>query len=459
MTASPIPQFDIASQRHEPSPARALERIEEATDLRRELELRNWALHTATAHFMITDLGREGWPILFVNRALAQDYGYDPEELIGRSPAILLEPAGSAGILAEIMEAMRAGASVRRELRARRKDGSSFWTGVSLTPMRNRAGLTTHYVSIGADITARLAEAETQARLQRQLFEEMQERERMAIKLRFAQKLESVGRLAAGIAHEINTPIQYVGDSIRFLQDAMGEIDALLQLHRGLLSSVAPDAALEHARIDLLQAEEKADLAFLRTEVPKAFERTLDGVARVTDIVRAMKEFAHPDAKEHAYSDLNHAIETTLVVARSEYKYCAAVETQYSSLPEVMCNAGELNQVFLNLIINAAHAIEESGKDATSGRIRISTGIEQDLALIEIADNGCGIPAANLERIFDPFFTTKEVGRGTGQGLAIARAIVVEKHGGSIDIESIPGSGSRFILKLPISGRAREPSA
>ncbi len=166
-----------------------------------------------------------------------------------------------------------------------------------------------------------------------------------------------------------------------------------------------------------------------------------------------MKEFAHPDVNEQTLSNINHALDTTLTVARSEYKYCATVETQYAELPEVTCNLGELNQVFLNLIVNAAHAIEQSGKDVASGRIRVATSLEETHVAIEIADNGCGIPRENLEKIFDPFFTTKEVGRGTGQGLAIARSIVVDKHCGSIEVNSVVGEGTRFTLKLPIGGR------
>lgn len=422
--------------------------------LARKLELRDWALNAASTHFMITDMSRCGWPIVFVNRALARDHGYEPEELLGRSALELVPPELNSASFAAVNDAMRMGSALRTELRARRKDGSTFWAGISLAPVRDTKSRVTHYVSIGADITTRLEETENQRRLQRQLYSEMQERERMAIELRFAQKLESVGRLVAGIAHEINTPIQYVGDSVRFLQGAMAELESLLSLYRTLIANLAPGSVPAHDIDRIRQAESAADVHFLSAESPKAFERTLDGVARVAAIVRAMKEFAHPDAHEQALADINHAIETTLTVARSEYKYYATIETHCAVLPEVLCNVGELNQVFLNLIINAAHAIEQSGKDAAAGRISISTALAADSVAIVITDNGCGIPAENLEKIFDPFFTTKEVGRGTGQGLAIARSIVVDKHGGSIDVESSVGVGTRFVLKLPLGGRS-----
>ena len=429
------------------------ERIPDAAELQRELDLRTWALNAAPTHFMIIDMTGPGWPIVFVNRALARDHGYEPEELLGKSAGLLVSAEENSENLAEVSQALRTGAVARTQLRSYRKDGSNFWVGITFSPMRNAAGVTTHYVSVGADITARLAETENQKRLQQQLVAEMEERERMAIELRFAQKLESVGRLAAGIAHEINTPVQYIGDSVRFLQSVVSDLDGLLSLYREVIASLPPGSVSADDLQRLSAAEAAADPEFLKAEAPKAFDRTLDGVTRVADIVRAMKEFAHPDVNEQTLSNINHALDTTLTVARSEYKYCATVEMQYAALPEVMCNLGELNQVFLNLIVNAAHAIEQSGKDVASGRIRVATWLEETHVAIEIADNGCGIPQENVEKIFDPFFTTKEVGRGTGQGLAIARSIVVDKHCGSIDVNSIIGEGSRFTLKLPIGGR------
>jgi signal transduction histidine kinase len=167
-----------------------------------------------------------------------------------------------------------------------------------------------------------------------------------------------------------------------------------------------------------------------------------------------MKEFAHPDAKEQSPADLNHAIETTLLVASNEYKYSARIHTDFGALPPIVCNVGELNQVFLNLIVNAAHAIHDAGKDAETGEIHIGTALEGNMAVIRVRDNGCGIPEENITKLYDPFFTTKEVGRGTGQGLSIAHSILVDKHGGDIGVSSQVGHGSEFILRVPIDGRA-----
>jgi PAS domain S-box-containing protein len=432
-----------------------LERAERER-LQSELALRNFALDAARTHFLISEIaaGQES-KVVYVNRAIAEDHGYDPAELLGTSPATLSPADLNPVQIEEIGRAIRAGSSARVELRARRKDGSVFWAGISLAPIRDAAGHVTHYVSIGADITSRLEEAQEKRRLHDRLYSEMQERERIAIELRFAQKLEAVGRLAAGIAHEINTPIQYVGDSVTFLRSSISEIESLLLTYRRAYDDLSQGRSKEEVLSQLARVETCADEQFLKAELGRACDRALDGVSCVARIVGAMKEFAHPDVTEHFPADLNHAIETTLIVARSEYKYTATVETQFGTIPEVFCNVGELNQVLLNLIVNAAHAIEHAGKDAATGRITLSTALAGPCVEITIADNGCGIAEENLEKIFDPFFTTKEVGKGTGQGLAIARSIVVDKHGGAINVQSAPGEGSRFRLRLPIAGRSK----
>ena len=425
----------------------------ERDQLRQALKLRDSALNATTAHFLIADMRQRGWPMVYVNRAIADDHGYEPQELLGKSPTFLNPPEPNAAALNELNQGMRQGKVARAQLISRRKDGSTFWAGVTMAPVRDAEGQVTHYLGMGSDITARLAEQEGAKQLQTQLTAEMQERERMGIELRLAQKLESVGRLAAGIAHEINTPIQYVGDSVAFLQSARAELEGLLVACLAAFDRIAGGESPADVVAGVRSVQEGIDLEFLHAEIPRAFERTLEGVQRVADIVRAMKEFAHPGHVEQSAADLNHAVQTTLTVARNEYKYSAQVETHLGELPDVICNVSELNQVFLNLIVNAAQAVRESGKDATTGRISITTERAQDRVLVRITDNGCGIPKENLEKIFDPFFTTKEVGLGTGQGLAIARSIVVDKHGGEISVESEPGVGTSFILSLPTEGR------
>jgi PAS domain S-box-containing protein len=423
-----------------------------------DLSLRNCALDAAAAHFMVIDATPRPTRIVFVNRALAECHGYAPQELVGTDPSLLIATDECREEYSRLIDAMRAGKHERVQLRSRRRDGTTFWAGIAISAVRDATGRITHYVSVGSDITRKLEDERQREELQQRLIAEMKERERMAVELRIAQKLEAVGQLAAGIAHEINTPVQYIGDSVLFLQSAVFDMERLLETYRTGMAALPGGNALNTARERVSKAEQAADLDFLRDEVPKAFERTLDGVQRVTNIVRAMKEFAHPDTAEQGAADVNRALETTLTVATSEYKYCARVERQFGSLPEVMCNVGELNQVFLNLIVNAAHAIQESGKDAATGVIVVSTEATDDSVRISIGDNGCGIPDEYRERIFDPFFTTKEVGKGTGQGLSITRSIV-ERHAGRIDVQSERGAGTTFTLTLPIAGRPARSDA
>jgi two-component system, NtrC family, sensor kinase len=204
-------------------------------------------------------------------------------------------------------------------------------------------------------------------------------------------------------------------------------------------------------------AEEVADLDYLRERVPGAFERATDGVQRVATIVRAMREFAHPPTTDKMPFDINQALRSTLVVASNEYKYIAEVQTEFGDLPPVMCDGGDINQVFLNLVVNAAHAIEDVTAEGERGTILLRTTAEDDHVRISVSDTGPGIPSAVAGRIYDPFFTTKDVGRGTGQGLAIARRIVVERHGGTLSFETEQGLGTTFHVRLPVGEQVNIP--
>jgi PAS domain S-box-containing protein len=276
-------------------------------------------------------------------------------------------------------------------------------------------------------------------------------RDTAEMELRHAQKLEAVGRLASGIAHEINTPIQFVGDNTRFLQDSFGGLQTLLSKYQELRDAADSGVVSPEMLAAVRNAEEESDCAYLREEIPKALAQTLEGVTRVATIVRAMKEFAHPEGKEMAAADLNRALLSTLTVARNELKYVADIETDLGDLPLVVCNLGDLNQVFLNLLVNAAHAVGEVVQGTGErGKIRVCTCREEGTVLIAIRDTGGGIPEAIRGRIFDPFFTTKEVGRGTGQGLAIARSVVVDRHKGALTFETEVGKGTTFYVRLPL---------
>ena len=273
--------------------------------------------------------------------------------------------------------------------------------------------------------------------------QDISERRQLEDQLRIAQKLESVGQLAAGVAHEINTPIQYVGDSVRFVQGSSAALVGLVDAY---------DAAADpELRARMAFAREAADVEYLRERLPTAMDRMVEGISRVSEIVRAMRTFAHPGNGERMAVDLNEGLRDTLVVARSQYSQIADVETGFGDVPAVIGDGSELNQVFLNLIVNAAHAIAEANVgSAQRGVIRVSTHAAGEHAFVAISDTGTGIAAELRERIFDPFFTTKAVGEGTGQGLAIAHSIVAERHGGTITVDSEPGAGTTFTIRLPL---------
>ena len=269
-------------------------------------------------------------------------------------------------------------------------------------------------------------------------------RERIATELRLAQKLEAVGQLAAGIAHEINTPMQYVATNLTFLRDSWLDLRTVLDKYRGALAAAAPSAVGE-----LREHEHQLEIDHLTVEVPKAFEETFDGVRRMSEIVLSIKEFSAPGDGEKTPTDLNKVIHSTLMIARTEYKYIADLETMLGDVPLVDCRGGDIGQVILNLLANAAHAIAVA-KDSKRGKITVASRRDgEDAVLITVTDTGCGIPPAIRERVFDPFFTTKEVGRGTGQGLAIARS-VIDSHHGMLTFESAVGKGTTFKMLLPI---------
>jgi PAS domain S-box-containing protein len=273
---------------------------------------------------------------------------------------------------------------------------------------------------------------------------------RLESNLRLSQKLESVGRLAAGIAHEINTPMQYIGDNMYFLRESFEALRHLLESQRGLLEDVAGRGAVELAD-ELRQLDSDADVDGILAAMPGALSRTDDGVKSVNRIVAAMKELAHPGEGAKTSTDVNAVINTAVTVTRNAHKTVAKINLDLGAIPHALAYKNELCQVLINLIVNASHAIESAQKiDRRAGAIVIQTRTEGAAIRIDVSDNGCGIPDSVIDKIFDPFFTTKEVGKGTGQGLALARTTIVEKHGGHIAVQSAVGQGSTFTITLPI---------
>jgi signal transduction histidine kinase len=278
-------------------------------------------------------------------------------------------------------------------------------------------------------------------------------RSRMELELRQAQRLEMVGRLAAGVAHEINTPVQFVSDSLEFVRVGIEELALILDRDSELIARVLAGQPAHELATAATVAAVDADLPYLREQLPLAVARALDGLGRVTTIIRSMKIHAHPDRCESATADLNDAITSTLTIARNEYKYVAELVTDLGDLPPVTCYLGDFNQVIINLVVNAAHAIGDVvGTSGDKGRLTIKTSCDGADAVVAISDTGGGIPEHVREHIFEPFFTTKAVGKGTGQGLAIAHSVIVDKHHGSLTFESTPGQGTTFMIRIPIAG-------
>ncbi len=372
------------------------------------------------------------------NPAATLLYGYSAEEAIGQHLPSLLscDPSEREPVLAAVFAD---GKTTQTEIHDVHKDGHLLDVSVTDSPIRDAEGPVVGIARIARDISERrLLEAE---------------RERIELELRISQRLEAVGQLAAGIAHEINTPVQFIGDSAHFLQEAVGDLEQLIGQYHAIIETMDGQ---DHAQLRerARAAEDAADLEYLRERVPGAFNRMISGIDRVGSIVKAMKTFGRvTDSDQQAPADLNEAIETTLVVAHNEYKYVAEVKTRLADLPPVVCNIGDINQVLLNLIVNAAHAIEDANGDTGQlGKITITTEAIDDIAVISVTDTGCGIPEDLRARVFDPFFTTKEVGRGTGQGLSLARAII-DRHAGSLKLASEVDHGTTFTVKLPVAGR------
>jgi len=365
----------------------------------------------------------------YVNRKFTECTGYSAEEVVGKNPRILNAGHCQPELYQNLWSTITQGRVWHGEFCNRKKNGDTFWEAATITPITNPKGDITHFLAVKEDIT---------------------EKRSLEAQLRQAQKLEGIGQLAAGIAHEINTPTQFVTDNLTFLRDSWKSVYELIERYRSSVQSTANQMPPGVAA-GLQEAEKSCDLEFIIAEVPRAIEQSLDGAARVAKIVRAMKEFSHPDSADKTATDLNKAIESTITVARNEWKYVADLVKDFDgSLPPVVCYAGNVNQVVLNLIVNAAHAIKDNVKEGEKGRITVGTRKRDGFVEISVADTGAGIPENIRTRVFDPFFTTKEVGKGTGQGLALAYTVVVKKHGGKIWFETEVGKGTTFYITLPI---------
>jgi two-component system, NtrC family, sensor kinase len=361
-----------------------------------------------------------------VNPSWSRALGYDETELLGRDYMSLVHPEDLAHTTQEAGALMQQGACVDFENRFRARNGEWRWISWAATNDQNR-GL---FYAVARDITR-------QREMQRELAQ--------------AQKLEAVGELASGVAHEINTPMQFIGDNVRFVSDSFADLVKVIDGTKAALGDTSLPAPVLEA---IKRLNSQFDLDYLVDEIPHALTETLDGVRRVAELVKALKEFAHPDTSVMEAADINETISRALVLSRGVVKHLARVEVQLDpTLPLIPCQVGLLGQVFLNLIVNAAHAIEDKATKTGNtqlGLITVTSGVVDGKIVVKIGDSGCGIPHAIRERIFEPFFTTKEVGRGSGQGLPLVRSVIVERHGGDLTFDSEVGVGTTFCVTLPV---------
>jgi PAS domain S-box-containing protein len=353
------------------------------------------------------------------NKLVANRMGVEPDELIGKTDFDFFPREMAERFFADEQALIQSGKPLvdHEEIAFDKMRNQDRIILTSKVPLHDANGNLTGIVGTGYDITERKA-AEN----------------RMAS----SDRLESIGRLAAGVAHEINTPIQYLSDSVSFVREGVQELLEYIDALRAQIPTPPePDENVEE----------------LRTDMPPALDRMADGLVRIAEIVRSMKDFANADQNAMASVDLNRKIASTLVVARSEYSAVADAHTDFAPLPHIHCNSGLINQVILNLIVNASHAIADVvGKTGQRGKISVRTAIDGDDVVISISDTGGGIPENIRSRVYEPFFTTKEVGRGSGQGLSIAHNVVVKGHGGNIHFETEIGRGTTFHVRLPAKG-------
>lgn len=388
-----------------------------------ELEQNKLATAVQQADELIFITNKVG-DIEYANPAFSATTGHALPDIVGKNPRILKSGKHDRDFYLNIWDTLHTGKPWRGRFINKCKNGSEYIADVAISPITNQKHETTHYVCVQRDVTQVVQLEES---------------------LRQSQKLESLGTLAGGIAHEINTPAQFVSSNLSFVLESFP--DLLKYIEASHQSQVQSEQQQE-----ILDIYGSADIEFLKEEMPLALSQSLEGIEKISEIVLSMKQFAHPGEKEKVASDINTAIKNTANVCRNEWKYIAEISYDLDDqLPLIPCLLSEVNQVFLNLIINAAHAIDSQGSEgqAAMGKICISTQLQGDYVHIQFKDNGPGIPKEIQSRIFDPFFTTKAPGKGTGQGLAISHSIICEKHSGTISFTS-SNQGTEFSIKLPI---------
>jgi two-component system, NtrC family, sensor kinase len=386
--------------------------------------------HSSEA-IIITDIKGN---IEFVNPAFEKATGYSFDEVYGKNPSVLKSGQHDKKFYENLWRTILSGKPWKGHFINKKKDGTVYEEDASISPVFGDDGKIINFVALKRDVSDKI---------------------NIENQLRHAQKMEGIGTLAAGIAHEINTPLQYLHDNTMFIKDSLASIFKAFEEAKKIVSSCQLESASEIEK-NLTRMKEifnNENLNYLTTEIPAAISENENGIQIVRKIVLAMKNFSHPGMKTMQKADINEAVRSTITITKNVWKYSAEIETDFAEkLPEVTCHIADLNQVFLNMITNSCDAINEKkgGDGEITGIVKIKTFCDEDFVYVQISDNGNGIPHSVIGKIFQPFFTTKQVGKGTGQGLALSYDIIVNKHNGEIKVESEPGEGTKFTISLPI---------
>ncbi len=411
--------------------------------LEEALRLHSQAMDASSCGITIADCRLPDMPLIYVNDAFENITGYSVAETTGRNCRFLQVRAdGSldrdqAGI-AQIRRALQRGEDCTATLRNYRKNGDLFYNELHVSPIFDANGKLTHFVGVQTDITRRVLAEETVIQERADLEKTLNELRETQAMLVHVEKMSALGQMVAGVAHEINNPISFVNSNLHSLRAAMNDFFRAYDQLEALLTSQG--GALRDAAADIRAA---ADLDFLRGDLDDLFKASLNGLDRVKRIVQALRTFSRLDEAETKETSLRENIESTLALARAELRDRVEVVIDIAPMPDIRCHPAELNQVFLNIILNAAQAIDGKGRITIRGR---DMG---DHVRLEFEDTGCGMTPDIMRQIFNPFFTTKPIGQGTGLGLSIAYKIITDRHQGTISVESTPGVGSTFIITLP----------
>jgi two-component system, NtrC family, sensor kinase len=378
----------------------------------------------------------------FVSANAKRVLGYDPDEMV-RDPNFWFDHIHSDDIatIFSTLASLFVDGQRTYEYRFRAKNGRYLWMHDTLRLTRDDEGAPLEVIGSLVDITDRRLMEETLKRTdeeQKRLIARLQQAQDQLLQ---SEKMASIGQLAAGVAHEINNPVGFVNSNMSSLRNY---VDTLIGLVKHIDEVLVQTALPPEARVRIEQLKSEADLEFLKEDIKDLVHESMDGLKRVKDIVQSLKEFSHVGETDWQIADLHQGLDSTIGIANNEIKYKATLVRNYGNLPPVKCMPSQLNQVFLNLLVNAAHAIH------SAGTITVSTGAEEDgWVWIEISDTGDGIAPEHLTRIFEPFFTTKPVGKGTGLGLSLSYSIV-KRHGGQIMVDSVLGKGTVFRVRIPV---------